>query len=230
MSEAVERTTQPLAILVPPGVARITVLAGAAPVGMTFALSAGTLAVGGDGTDIDFSDDPCVAPLHATFANHDGVVTIRDEGADNGIFLRIRDAVAVGVGSMFRVAGQTLRIVEVDDDRAHTWRDGTRLFTSPRRTGRFAVQQIFESGVLGASASNSDNNVTIGGPGASLVITNDPTVSSRHARVFAAEDGTLVLEDAHTVNGTYARIVGEVALEHGDLLWIGRQLVRVDIT
>lgn len=230
MSEAVERTTQPLAILVPSGVARITVLAGAAPVGMTFALGEGSLSVGGSGTDIDFSDDDTVAPLHATFSIEDGVLTLRDEGSSNGVFVRMDSAAAIGVDSTFRVAGQTLRIVATDDNRPHRWQDGTRLFTSPPRTGRFAVQQILENGLLGASASNSENNVTIGGPGASLVVTNDPTVSSRHARVYAAEDGTLVLEDNGTVNGTYVRASGSVALDHGALLWIGRQLIRIDIT
>lgn len=229
MEAAVNRKTQPLAVLVCPGIARLTVLSGAAPVGKSYVLSGDLLSVGGRDEDVDFSMDPMVAPKHATIVNRDGAYFIRDEGSSNGVYLRIIDRAQLTLPAIVRVGGQVLHIVSTNDDQPYKWVDGTRLLASPARKGTFAVHQVFEGGTVGASALVSSNFITVGGKGSVLDLGHDPSVSQDHARIFE-EDGVVWIEDEGSTNGTYVRIQGETAIEHGDLLWIGQQLVRIDIT
>ena len=41
---------------------------------------------------------------------------------------------------------------------------------------------------------------------------------------------TLELVDENTQNGTYVRIRGERELSHGDYLFLGKNLLRVEVT
>ena len=43
-------------------------------------------------------------------------------------------------------------------------------------------------------------------------------------------DGSFTLTDAGSKNGTYVRIEGEHELSHGDYLFLGKQLLRVEMT
>ena len=223
------RKTQPLAVLVCPGIARLTVISGVAPVGKSFVLSGELLSIGGAEEDADFSMDPSVRATHASLVNSDGNYVIRDEGADNGVYVRVRSRQKLALPAKVRVGAQQLHVVAAKDDQPYVWQDGTRLLTSPPRLGTFAVHQILEGGLVGAAALVSDNDVTIGCSGARLDLSHDPAISSSHARIFA-EDGAVWLEDLGSTNGTYVRVQGEVALQHGDLLWVGQQLLRFDLT
>jgi len=74
-----------------------------------------------------------------------------------------------------------------------------------------------------------DGKVEIGREGGDMNFPNDPYISSRHLRVEMA-GSALKLVDLGSKNGTYLRISGEKALTHGDYLFIGKQLLRVEIT
>ena len=45
-----------------------------------------------------------------------------------------------------------------------------------------------------------------------------------------AADGRFMLLDLGSKNGTYLRMHGTQALQHGDYLFLGKQLLRVEIT
>lgn len=228
MEPSAERKTQPISILSQPGVARLTVIAGALPAGLSFTLGGSEHVAGSANADIDLSMDASVAPRHALFRYADGGLMVSDE-AGAGVFVKSGESTPLSDGSLFRVAGQVLRVRRINDDQEYTWQDGTKLFTSPRRKGTFCVEQILAGGQVGASASARDGAVTIGGIGSALVVTHDPAVSARHARVYE-EGGQIYVSDAGSSNGTSVAIDAPTALHDGDTLWVGQQLLRVDFT
>lgn len=66
-------------------------------------------------------------------------------------------------------------------------------------------------------------------PGADIVVADD-FVSSTHARVTPSPDGTAVIEDLDSTNGTVvngSRIVRPVALAAGDLIDLGAVRLKV---
>ncbi|MGH7733974.1 MAG: FHA domain-containing protein [Gemmatimonadales bacterium] len=55
-------------------------------------------------------------------------------------------------------------------------------------------------------------------------------MSAQHCRVEETAAGTMTLTDLNSRNGTYVRLKAERELAHGDYLFIGRKLLRVEIT
>jgi pSer/pThr/pTyr-binding forkhead associated (FHA) protein len=56
----------------------------------------------------------------------------------------------------------------------------------------------------------------------------DVYMSGRHASV-EERDGKYLLTDLDSRNGTYVRIKAERPLSHGDYVFIGRRLLRVEM-
>jgi len=59
---------------------------------------------------------------------------------------------------------------------------------------------------------------------------SDKMLSRQHARIVRDTDGGLTVEDLGSRNGTYVRIRGERELGHGDYVFLGHQLLRVEQT
>ncbi len=59
---------------------------------------------------------------------------------------------------------------------------------------------------------------------------NDPYMSTRHCKVELGADGGFRLVDTGSKNGTYLTIRNERELLHGDYVFVGRELLRVDIS
>jgi pSer/pThr/pTyr-binding forkhead associated (FHA) protein len=59
----------------------------------------------------------------------------------------------------------------------------------------------------------------------------DGFVSERHLQLsqHGDADGSLLLEDLHSRNGTYIRVRKPTKLTHGDLLLLGEQVLRVEL-
>jgi pSer/pThr/pTyr-binding forkhead associated (FHA) protein len=57
---------------------------------------------------------------------------------------------------------------------------------------------------------------------------DDRRVSKLHARVFI-EKGEVYIEDLDSKNGTFVRIDGEAPLQHSDYVFLGSELMRVEI-
>ena len=68
---------------------------------------------------------------------------------------------------------------------------------------------------------------TIGRSHSSLLFSQDPFLSPRHA-VFSTRDGRVVVRDANSLNGIFVRARDEVELSHGDMFRIGQQLFRFE--
>ena len=69
----------------------------------------------------------------------------------------------------------------------------------------------------------------IGREGGDLNFPTDLYMSASHCRIEENE-GRFTLTDMNSRNGTYVRLQVEKELSHGDYLFIGRKLLRVEVT
>ncbi len=74
-----------------------------------------------------------------------------------------------------------------------------------------------------------NNTATIGREGCDMNYPNDPYISGEHIKIEFT-GGALQLSDMNSKNGTYLKVSGQRELVHGDYLFLGRQLLRVEIT
>jgi pSer/pThr/pTyr-binding forkhead associated (FHA) protein len=218
-----------------PGRAKLILIKGEGMDGVSYMLS-GTEHVAGrlEGA-ILFPEDPLLSPRHANFIYREGKLFVRDEGSANGVFVRIIKPQMLPPGGLFLVGEQLLRCeavssetVPVPDD------DGTYFYGSPKRPSRLALVQMLAGGYPGMIYRAREDTITLGREGNDVNFPDDPFISGRHAAVRAIDtpDGPrFQLTDLGSKNGTFMRLNDpETALFHGDYVFIGQQLLRVEIT
>src|SRR5207253_8510482 len=114
--------------------------------------------------------------------------------------------------------------------------EGTYFYGSPRRAARMALQQLLVGGYIGMVVRIPGEHLTIGREGNDVNFPDDPFISGRHANVTALDssragaDAAFELQDLGSKNGTFLRIQDETVLQHGDYVFIGQQLLRVEIS
>ena len=226
-----DRTTQPYGAILSPGHARLVCVAGPGPSGMSYGVTSGEHVAGsGDGAAIKLASDPTASPQHAKFTMNGGTLTVEDLGSTNGVYMRLRAPHTLEAGDGFRVGDQYFRFEMLDVREEYPSADQTLHFTSPQRKGTFRVVQVLEGGLEGLANSSSTDQLTIGGEGCTVAFSADDHLSSEHAKVYAAGSGRYALEDSNSSNGTYIRTRGPVQLQHGDCVFVGSTLIRVEVT
>ena len=181
--------------------------------------------------DILFDRDSWVSPLHAMFYyRDDGRLVVRDEASANGVFLRIKGMAALQPGDCFLSGEQVFRLETTPRAADGPEPDGTLFYSSPKRPSPFRVVQVLRGGVSATQVCARESAITIGRESCDMNFPNDPYMSTRHCRVELAANGAYQLVDTGSKNGTYLSIHGERELLHGDYLFIGRELLRVDIS
>jgi pSer/pThr/pTyr-binding forkhead associated (FHA) protein len=200
--------------------------------GVTYVLSSTEHIAGRLEGAILFPEDPLLSPRHANFIYKDGKLIVRDEGSANGVFVRIIKPQTVSSGATFLVGEQLLRVdacppetVPVPDD------EGTYFYGSPKRPSRLALTQLLAGGHEGMVFRARNDSLSIGREGNDVNFPDDPFISGRHATVTALDgEGTrFQIADLSSKNGTFLRVSGEAALYHGDYVFLGQQLLRVEI-
>ncbi|MBN1948096.1 MAG: FHA domain-containing protein [Bradymonadales bacterium] len=212
-----------------PGRAKLIVIRAEGQEGLSYALNATEHVAGRSSGVILFPDDPFLSARHAVFRYRDNKLFLADLSSLNGSYLRIREPVHLADGDLFS-CGQQLLQVNLLDPRAETpTPDGTLHYLSPDRKERLRVTQILEGQIPGRMESSALGEMTIGREGCDLTIPEDSHLSRRHAKVTLERDGRIQLCDLGSKNGTFLRLKGEVRLIHGDYLFMGRVLLRVEI-
>jgi len=209
-----------------PAKAKLVLIRGEGAEGLSYHLRADKHLAGRAG-NLPLPDDPFISDRHANFYYRDDKLVVQDEHSANGVYYRIRGAVRVNMGDTFLAGEQLFRIEPntiVNDPPSE---DGTYFFASPKHPGPFRIVQVFEGGVRGMTVCARASSLQIGREGGDLNFPGDPYMSGTHCRVEETQ-GALVLTDLNSRNGTYIRIAGERELEHGDYLFIGRKLLRVE--
>jgi pSer/pThr/pTyr-binding forkhead associated (FHA) protein len=178
-----------------------------------------------------FDRDNWVSPKHANlYYRDDGKLLVKDEGSINGVYLRVRQPVEVVPGDMVLAGEQVFRLDPTPKAGDQPDPDGTYFYSSPKRPSPFRVAQVLRGGLVGMVICAREASVTIGRDQCDMNFPNDPYMSGRHTKLEITPANKFVLSDMGSKNGTYVRIHGEHELTHGDYIFMGRELLRVDIT
>jgi pSer/pThr/pTyr-binding forkhead associated (FHA) protein len=214
-----------------PGRAKLILIKGQGMDGMTYYLQSTEHVAGRSEGPIQFNEvDPLLSPRHANFTYKENQLYVRDLDSTNGVFIRARAPVRLTSGDLFLVGEQLLRVERCNLDEAPIHDDaGTYFYASPRVQMHFKLIQLLQGGSEGASYCAPKPSIRIGRDGNDLNFPDDQFISGTHAEVTVTPDG-FSLTDLGSKNGTFARIKGESALHHGDYVFIGQQLLRVEVT
>ncbi len=195
--------------------------------GGVFPLHEGESHVGRESGPI-FQQDTYLSPRHATFLVAPGAVTVRDDDALNGVYVRVERQVPVEIndGDVFRIGQEILRFDAFS--QVQRLPDGTERIGSESEglvgrislvTGRDTYGNAFPVPVTG---------LYLGRERGDILFPEDGYVSGLHCQL-AVVNGRLTLTDVGSSNGSYLRIRGQRGLRNGDYLLMGQQLFRLHV-
>jgi pSer/pThr/pTyr-binding forkhead associated (FHA) protein len=210
-----------------PAKAKLILIRGEGMDGLSFHLKAEQHIVGRNG-QLVFPDDPFVSPKHANFFYRDGKLVVRDEGSLNGVYIRVRGTVEIAPTDTFLAGEQLFRLDATPKASDGQDPDGTYFYSSPKHPSPFRLTQILQGGAVGMTVCARGGSLQIGREGGDLNFPVDLYMSSSHCRL-EEQGGKFFLTDLNSRNGTYIRIKSERELTHGDYLFIGRKLLRVEL-
>ncbi len=209
--------------------AKLVLIKGDGLDGVSFTLAGEEHIAGRENAALSFDEDPFLSPTHANFFYRDGELIVRDESNANGVFIRIRGNRSVNAGDRFLVGEQ---VIEIQDQAASevpiAESDGTYYYTSPTPKGRCRLVQILRGGGTGIAYIPSDEIVSLGREQNDINFPDDPFISGHHAQVSFSQN-KVTLTDLGSKNGTFLKVNQESHLEHGDYVFMGQQLLRVEI-
>ena len=84
--------------------------------------------------------------------------------------------------------------------------------------------------LTGTTMNLTDQQITIGRAHDSTIVLDDDYASSRHARIYPAPDGTWIVEDLGSTNGTYldrTRLTGPTPVPLGAPIRIGKTVIEL---
>jgi pSer/pThr/pTyr-binding forkhead associated (FHA) protein len=219
--------------------AKLVLIKGDGLDGVSFTLAGQDHIAGRTEGPLLFQDDPFLSPRHANFYYKDTKLHVRDEVSANGVFVRIRAPTTLKHGDTFLIGEQVIRVEATPPETAGLGPDddGTYVFASPRRASRMRLVQLLRGGDIGLCVRATGEVVTMGRDGNDINFPDDPFISGRHAQVaisgaIDSEKGTtmgMILSDLGSKNGTFLRIRQDTLLSHGDYVFMGQQLLRVEI-
>ena len=103
----------------------------------------------------------------------------------------------------------------------------TRVMSSLTAAGGGRLHLVMEGGQPGEIYELREDTV-IGRSNGDIIFAHDGFMSGRHARIVR-RDGKFVLMDENSRNGTFIKIKGEIELQPGDMILIGKQLFRFEV-
>jgi hypothetical protein len=226
--EILSARTQFFGQLQVPGKAKLILIRGEGVEGLSYQLNAEQHVVGRNG-QLVFPDDPFVSPKHANLFYRGGKLVVRDEGSLNGVFWRVRGTVDITAADHFLAGEQLFRIDATPKMTDGPAPDGTYFYSSPKHQSPFRIVQVLQGGASGMCVCARASGLQIGREGGDLNFPGDLYMSASHCKLEET-GGKLTLTDLNSRNGTYVRLKAEKELAHGDYLFIGRKLLRVEIT
>jgi len=214
----------------PPARAKLIVIKGEGVDGVSYQLAGSEHVAGRLDGAILFPDDPLMSPRHANFVYREGHLYVRDEGSINGVFTRIKAPTPIPSGGLFLIGEQLLQVEPSPPDLGpQPDAEGTYFYASPKRPSKMKLIQRLRGGEIGMIYRARGESITIGREGNDVNFLDDPFISGRHAQVDITGDGQMTVKDLGSKNGTFVRIEEETQLTNGDYVFLGQQLLRVEI-
>ncbi len=169
--------------------------------------SRGVTTIGSGDCDASFPSDSMLSKLHASISHTEDGWFLRDDGSETGVFLRLQAARKRDIAprDLLRIGRQFLLFGGEGEGYGFTHYDH-----AGREVGRHEL----------------GGKVTIVGRKAPDITLSpdDGTLSRRHL-ALSIEDGRLLAKDLKSVNGSYLRVRTATALEPGDQIRAGQQVL-----
>ncbi len=215
-----------------PGTAQVVVIRTAdGSEGMTYSLQGTEHVLGRTQGEILFPNDPWVSETHARLKPSPTGMTIEDEGSQNGVYVRVLEPVTLQPGDHF-LCGEQLFILEgsLPEPSSESGTEQTYFYSSPKRPSPFCLVQVLEGGDQGMRYCAREHAVTVGREDCHMNFIDDVFMSGSHAKIEVTPEGAFTLTDLDSKNGTYVKIDGTRELKDGDYLFVGKELLRVELT
>lgn len=144
--------------------------------------------------------------------------------------MRTREEVLLVPGDCFLAGRELLRFERFEQVVSNKARsaDGTRYMGSPSSGGDYKLVQIGVGNITQNVYCLSENGAVFGRETGDIVFNKDRFMSGRHAQIYPGEDGNFYLLDLNSSNGTWMKLNKKTQLYHGDLIFLGQQLFRVE--
>lgn len=216
----------------PPFQATLIVEKGASA-GTAFMLGHLENSIGGSGAHVELSEDPFVAPHAATLLFAEDHLVLRDEGSANGVFVKVRESMPLEPGDFF-VAGERLFRFDGPTELAKDGQGETPFLGAPRpQAAAVRVTEVLAGGRTGRTCHRAGPIIAIGRTGCDMNFPTDGVLAARHAEVRLGDDGGATLVDlGQGPSGVFIRVRAQSQhdLQAGDVLQIGEQLLRVEVS
>lgn len=179
----------------------------------------------------DFPGLNSMAVRHMKFSYSRTNLTVEDLGSLNGTFVQVTQPVELKDGMRFRIGGQRFEFHCADAFEPIPRRvseDGEE-FCAGQIVPLAFLDLIQPDGKLGLRFPITKAVATIlgrEGPTVDIALTGDNAVSGSHAQI-KHHDGTFMLEDMGSRNGTYVQIFDPHVVNSGDVILAGQVLFRV---
>lgn len=198
--------------------------------GQTHWIERGSVDIGREEGDIRLAGDRFVSPRHARIYARGSGFCLRDLGSLNGVFLRLRESVALKDADRILLGSEVLRfglLADAEQGLGPASERGTDVYGSPARPRYACLCERTVEGVYRNVFYISADETVIGREFGDWVFTADSFMSRRHAAIHRdPAAGTFTLRDLGSSNGTYLAIRGDVELREGDHLRVGQHLFR----
>jgi pSer/pThr/pTyr-binding forkhead associated (FHA) protein/RNA polymerase subunit RPABC4/transcription elongation factor Spt4 len=213
--------------------AKLTLIRGDGEDGVSFTLAGDEHQAGRGEVPISFPDDPYLSPTHANFIYRKGSgaqvdLVVRDESSLNGVYVRINGTMNLTNGSTVLVGEQVLTVAAALSPEDLPDAEGTYFSSSMPRPATMQIVQSLRGGSPGWVYRLGSETVVMGREGNDINFPEDPFISGRHAELRMS-NSVLSITDLGSRNGTFVRVNGEHVLRHGDYVFLGQQLLRVEI-
>jgi double zinc ribbon protein len=230
--EVPEELAEPLEEEAPPPFQASLVVEKGAAQGTAFLLGHLENTVGGSGAHVELAEDSFAAPHAATLLFAEDHLVVRDEGSANGVFVKVRDSLALEPGDHF-VAGERLFRYDGPHELSRNGEGDTPFLGAPRPQGVVVrVSEVLAGGKTGRTCHRGGPAIAIGRTGCDMNFPADSLLAPRHAEVRLGEDGSATLVDLGAgPSGVFLRVRAQAQqdLQGGDVLLVGDHQLRVEV-
>ncbi len=180
----------------------------------------------GRGSGPLFDNDSYLSPRHIKVTIADGQLVLQDLDSLNGVFVRLTSDEEIYDSDVFRIGQELLRFDAIGEPLPTE--DGTEVLGSPNPGYWGRLSLIVRRGVDGSSFPLMGEEMVLGRERGDILFSDDGYVSGLHAKMTIAEDGTVLLSDLGSSNGTFIRITEPRAVPFGTFILMGQQLFRIE--
>jgi pSer/pThr/pTyr-binding forkhead associated (FHA) protein len=193
----------------------------------TFTLTGSLITVGRETGGI-FAADSYLSPVHATFKQGGGKLSVKDEASLNGVYRKLTRDVPLELKTtdVFRIGQEIIKYEALEFPAASP--DGVERLGAPAKgyVGRIAL--VVGRETTGNAFPVPETGIHLGRERGDVLFPEDGYVSGLHCRIHQ-ESNKLFLTDLGSSNGTFLRIREETEVKNGDVLLMGQQLFRISL-